>query len=78
MPNVVPYTLTFEIVTIFPPRDFLFLSPIQVIGFLCSLLQREIRPHGTLRPAGLPDLVSKSLEPYGNRKFGMETKWENH
>lgn len=42
MPKVVPYTLTFEIVTIFPPRDFLFLSPMQVIGFLCSFLQREI------------------------------------
>lgn len=30
---------------------------------------------GHYRPAGLPGLISKSLDPYRNRKFGMENRY---
>lgn len=60
--------------TAFPPRDFLFLSPMQAVGFLGSFLRTKIWQNGT-RLAGFSGLVSKSPDPYRNRKFGMENKY---
>lgn len=64
----------FEILTVFPPKDFLFLSPMQAVGFLGSFLRSKIRQSGA-RLAGLPGLVSKTPDPYSNRKFVLENKY---
>lgn len=76
MPNMVPYTLTFEIVTIFffLPGNFPFFSPIQEQVSFAYSSEEIYGLMGSWRPAGLPSLVSKSLEPLGTESLGMDIK----